>query len=245
MVSNLGQIGARILESVRGCVYPRVCYICGKEASSETGYLLCEDCLGSIRLNDGPVCRKCGHPLRVYSNGCEFCKDSDYLFDSAFSAGIYEGTLREAIHLFKYESRLELESVFFDIMIDFAEKCIDMSLFDWIACVPLHKIKERERSFNQAGILARHFSEIYNIPFFGTNLLKIRKDLAQIELSREARRKSVRDSFKVKRPDLTKGRRFLLIDDVFTTGSTLNECTRTLLKSGASGVSVFTLAKDI
>ena len=128
-------------------------------------------------------------------------------------------------------------------MIEFAEKYIDMGRFDWLIPVPLHRVKHRERTFNQSTILAAHLSKRFKIRVLRNNLLRTRMGEPQMMLPKDKRYKKIKGSFKIKNPALIKGRVVLLIDDVFTTGATANECSKVIKEAGADPVEVFTLAR--
>jgi len=128
-------------------------------------------------------------------------------------------------------------------MIGFAEKYIDMHRFNWLIPVPLHRVKYRERTFNQSAILASELSKRFKIPMLKNNLFRAHLGKPQMTLSKDKRLEEIKDSFKIKKPSLLKDKSVLLIDDVFTTGATANECSKVLKGAGVRLVEVLTLAR--
>jgi len=177
---------------------------------------------------------------------CPECRKMRPAFDFARSACLYESALRELIHKFKYGNRRALSGVFAGIMLDFIKE--DPRLIkdmDIITFVPLHRRKAHARAFNQSELLARNIGREFGIPVIGC-LEKIRPTKNQNELSREDRLVNVKGAFRIKpnqSADAVSGRGILLIDDVMTTGATLDETSRVLMVAGAKTVHCLTLAR--
>lgn len=131
------------------------------------------------------------------------------------------------------------------LMIDFARKFLDMQEIELILPVPLHSQKLRQRQFNQAQLLAKPLARAFSKKMHTKLIIKLEPGPAQVELSRSERLKMVRDTFKIKNAQALKERNILLVDDVFTTGATANECAKVLLAAGANKVEVFTLARGV
>jgi ComF family protein len=153
--------------------------------------------------------------------------------------------MRECIHKFKYSGALVLEGLFAALLTDFAKKHMDMMRFDCIIPVPLHRVKLRERTFNQAAILASSLSRKSGLLCINNNLTRIKSGKSQITLSKRERLKDIKGAFKVKNPASLEGKSVLLVDDVFTTGATANECAKALRRSGVKYIEVLTLARGI
>ncbi len=128
-------------------------------------------------------------------------------------------------------------------MVLFAERYIDMSRFDLFIPVPLHKVKLRERAFNQSRALASHLSKRFNVPSLNSNLIRERAGKPQIELPKTERLERIKGSFRIMDPAPIKDKNILLVDDVFTTGATADECSKVLKGAGAGSVEVFALAQ--
>ena len=160
-------------------------------------------------------------------------------FDSAYSFGSYEGTLRKLIHLFKYG---KVESLALPLG-RFVLTAIPLDQnFDTVIGMPMHWRKHWERGFNQADLLARPIAKRYRLKL-STNLRRKRYTKAQAGLTEAERRENLKDSFYVRRPAHVRGKRVLLVDDVFTTGATLRAAAEALKNAGAAHVTAVTLAR--
>jgi ComF family protein len=178
----------------------------------------------------------------VQSLVCSNCRAVKATFDAGHSAYLYADALRELIHLFKYGKRRYLGSFLGGLLADsLRSKAAELS-FDAIVPVPLHWWRYCSRGFNQATDLARPLSRQLHVPILKKNLRRIRHTPPQVSLSPKERKSNIRNAFKVSRPAKVRGKRLLLIDDIITTGSTLNECARVLKAAGAAGVTILTLA---
>ena len=160
------------------------------------------------------------------------------------SVGLYSGVLKDAILLFKYKGyKCHGENLAQFVLRFLGEEEGLWGGIDLIVPVPLHRKKLGKRGFNQSLILARILAAQKNIPCDEKVLKKVRQGPPQTSLEAEDRLRNLKDVFMVKRSDRTSGKRVLLIDDVFTTGATLNECARMLLESGAMEVRALTVAQ--
>ena len=246
MKTSISQLPHIAIQGILGLIYPPHCQMCGEGLDIFNRRVLCEICYNNIRLNTPPFCKKCGRPRPYESAGsvCETCATKSYYFDASYSVCIYEGVIRECIHGFKYNAKFALEGLFKNLLIGFAEKYIDISRFDYIVPVPLHTAKYRERTFNQSAVLADHLSKRFKMPLLKNNLIRRRPGMPQVTLSKNKRLEDIRGSFKIKNGFLLKNKSVLLIDDVFTTGATVNECSKVLKGAGASSIEVLTLARS-
>jgi ComF family protein len=163
----------------------------------------------------------------------------------ARALGHYEGPLQEAIHRWKYEGKIGLSPIFGKWMAERLSYYWDPQCFDLILPVPLHQQRLRERGFNQALLLVRELSRRTSIPYRMKVIQKKRPTLPQVQLSRAEREKGVRKSFHVLSGEELEGKTILLVDDVYTTGATVNECSRVLLAAGAARIDVFTLSHAV
>jgi ComF family protein len=163
----------------------------------------------------------------------------------ARAVGCYEGPLREAIHRWKYEEKGYLTSFFGEKLAEGFHRYWDPQSIDLIIPVPLHSKRLRERGFNQALLLVKELSQRTRIPYSKRLLKKRIPTPPQVKLSGGEREKGVKGSFHIEREDEIEGKTILLVDDVYTTGATVNECSKVLLKAGAQRVDVLTLAHAI
>ncbi len=176
---------------------------------------------------------------------CGECREKKCHFAKAIAVGVYEGTLSEAIHILKYQKRQAMAKYLNAVITNVLLQRLTDS--DIIIPVPLHKKRLNERGFNQSLLIAHHLSNRLSIPLCMDGLQRTRWTRPQIELSRDERLKNVRGAFAVRadfKPAHTiKDKRVILVDDVYTTGATVNECAKVLKKAGASEVVVFTIAR--
>ena len=170
---------------------------------------------------------------------CTVCRESLANFDSAYSFGSYEGPLRNLIHLFKYGKIESLALPLSRFLIQAIP--LDQS-FDMVIGMPMHWRKQWDRGFNQAQLLARPVAKRYGLKL-ARNLARRRYTKSQAGLTETQRRENLKDSFCVRKAEQVRGKRVLLVDDVFTTGATLRAAAETLKTAGAAHVSALTLAR--
>lgn len=237
----------RILNTVIDFLLPSLCKSCNSPVGGSGIPHFCAACWSDFSLLPGPVCPRCG---RLFESPealthspthlCLSCRNELPHFDQSVSVGQFEGSLREAIHVFKYKpcrslgkplSRWMAENIGFEPGIDI------------VMPVPLHKKRLRERGFNQALLLAQGISKQNGLTLSFDNLTRTRHTKPQVELSGKDRIANVAGAFSLRKPCLLLDKSVLLIDDVFTTGATLNECSRVLKDAGASRVMALTLAR--
>ncbi len=151
--------------------------------------------------------------------------------------------MAEVISRFKFRGAARLAKPLGTLLADYADREFLFSEFDLLVPVPLHRQRLRDRGFNQSLLLARRIAKIHSLPVDTAALQRIRHTQPQTELSGPERRKNIRQAFAVSRTGSISGKRVLLIDDVFTTGATVQECAKTLLRAGAQQVDVLTLAR--
>ena len=235
-----------ILIGIADVIFPPRCITCGLILEEHGPLPFCPQCTAGIRFIRSPLCIRCGipfPPIEGEDHLCGECLVTQRPFAVARAVGLYEDTLLTAIHLFKYRRRIGIGKVLGSIMADFAGGIWDMRVFSVIMPVPLHRKRLRERGFNQAVILARKIAKRFALPL---DFLTLRREVfteSQVGLGREERSVNVRGAFTVRKPERTAGKRILLVDDVYTTGSTLAECARTLLNAEADSVAILTLAR--
>lgn len=172
---------------------------------------------------------------------CGACRKKLPHFKKATAVGVYEGTLSEAIHLLKYQKKQAMAKHLNTIITDaLLQRLTDN---DIIIPVPLHKRRLNERGFNQSLLIAHYISNRFSIPLCIDGLQRVRWTRPQIELTRDERLRNVKGAFAVKDKMTFNGKRCILVDDVYTTGATVNECAKALKKAGAKEVNVFTIAR--
>jgi ComF family protein len=163
-------------------------------------------------------------------------------FTIARALGAFEGSLQEAIHRWKYEGKTYLTPFFADWMAEGLNRHWEPGSLDLLIPVPLYTRRLRERGFNQSLLLVRELSRRTGIPYRKSILQKKKSTIPQVNLSGVEREKELRGTFHVIGKEELSGLSVLLIDDVYTTGATVNECSKVLLRGGAKRVDVLTLA---
>ncbi|OXT08732.1 amidophosphoribosyltransferase [Thermoanaerobacterium thermosaccharolyticum] len=211
------------------------CILCGKMIREGK---ICDDCESKLPFISGNTCIVCGKPIDT-GEKCPDCMEYEHIFSRSISAFEYDETMKSLIARFKYYKERNLSEFFAEYMYKYI-KDADIK-FDVIVPVPLHRTKLDERGYNQAELLARELSYRFDI-IMSKPLRRIRNTKSQTEFSREERMKNLKGAFKVVYEDMVKNKIILLVDDVLTTGSTLDECAKVLKEGGAKDVFATTIA---
>jgi ComF family protein len=216
---------------------------------------LCSGC-ARIEWAAAPLCTACGRPFATSSgldHRCTDCLKHPYCFDRARSVGLYGNALQLLVSFLKYQGAVQLAAPLGRLMWDHLKTVQDMEEIDRIVPVPLHWRRLRRRGFNQAELLLRHWpglidgrrAAVMRGKVAVNALVRIRFTASQTGLGPKERQQNLRNAFEVKHPEQMKGCRVLLVDDVFTTGATVDACARALKRSGVAAVHVFTLARAV
>lgn len=229
-------------------VFPIYCQGCGTKLPYHNRKYLCRGCLEQIGFNRPPFCIRCGRPLsgeEDIKTLCPDCLNQSHYFERAWQCCQYQGLTKELIHKFKYERRLFLKGPLVELLDSFTRNYIDYKEIDAIIPVPLHRVKINRRGFNQAALLSEGLSRKLGVDFLISSLLKIKKTRPQANLNKMERLSNIKGAFRAKEDADLKGKRLLLIDDVFTTGTTADECSKVLTAAGAKAVWVLALARGV
>jgi ComF family protein len=241
---SLGNI-VSVKEAFLDIVFPRRCVFCDSSRVEPKSFL-CYECSQSIRVISHPFCSQCGLPipgLALQSDGlCGRCLSAAPLYSRARYGVYYEGPLREALIRFKYYAALNVGNTLSDILVAAFDRHYDRKEFDLIIPVPVHRKRLFQRGFNQAVILAARLASKVSLPVDRRSLIKVKDTLPQARLPRAQRIANLRKSFGILDPVNVRKKNVLLIDDVATTGTTIAEATKTLLKAGAARVDALVLA---
>ncbi len=239
----------RLLRSILEHCFPSGCSHCGSRLGDSPVPFFCSSCWSDLSPLQHPVCPRCGRPLdspealsASPEHACWHCRKDPPDVDQALAAGIFEGPLREAIHVYKYRPLMALGRPLADWMTAHVRM---VERLDLVMPVPLHRSRLRKRGFNQALLLARGASTAYTVPLVYDNLVRLRPTQPQVELSGQERMANVLGAFGLRRRQEVARKRVLLVDDVFTTGATMNECSRVLRVAGAEAVIALTLARTV
>lgn len=217
-------------------VYPPFCGGCHKPGSR-----WCSDCQDKVEKLETKFCQKCGNILEQNSI-CEKCQASPPSYQAMRSWAKFSGPLREAIHRLKYKNDLGLgEALSMNLIELFNHLKWPVNL---IVPVPLGLKRQQERGYNQSGLLARPIALSAGIPFRTNALLRARETATQVGLSAHERKENVRGAF-IAKPEIVMGKIILVVDDVTTTGSTIEACADALISAGADQVYGLTLARSV
>jgi len=234
-----------MLNMVLDMVLPQeVCCICRKPGRYGSRYPWCKECHEKMLTLQGACscCEICGKYLENGETLCKDCRDQKPSFDIARAVGPYDECYRIATKVLKFMGKKYLAPRMGDMM---ARQVLAEPRFmpiDLIVPVPISRGNLKQRGFNQTELLGRQISKRLNIPMDPHVIHRVKETPSQVELSREEREKNLLFAFEIKDPQKVYRKSILLVDDVYTTGSTSRECTRVLLNAGASRVSIITWA---
>ena len=240
-------------------LFPSDCRICGLPLLNISRLPVCPECLTRIHPVEGNVCSICGERvLSAYAEAdddglrrCPACRRLDRPYERAVAYGSYDGGLRELIHLLKYNG-VRPAARLLGRMLAEAWPMLESSFASetvLVVPVPLFKGKRRQRGFNQSELIAEAALKLYSsngrLQLAPGLLLRIRDTHSQIGLTSHQRRENLRGAFAVARAQEVTGREVLLVDDVYTTGTTASECAKVLRRAGAAKVWVATVARTL
>lgn len=241
--------------AVKNVFLPMFCKQCGERILTEENTCFCPTCWEQSPRICRPFCTLCGRPhagtvgFGSASNfPCAECRDTRARpFRRAYGAALYEDAVQEAVKLMKFNDRRVLAKPLGAMMADFALREMPVDEYDFLVPVPLHKVRRRERGFNQSELLAREILPVFPNARINLSLYRLRPTRVQSLTATPAERKAnVAGAFAVRDPeaayDALAGKRVLLVDDVVTTGFTTGECARALARARAAIVDVFAAA---
>lgn len=240
MITNLIKEFFRILLDL---IYPKrgICILCGKDKTQDKKSI-CEDCKNDLEYNDGLCCQKCGRPLNHYY-GLDLCYDcicKAPIFDKGVAPLKYEGYTRECIHKYKYKDQAYLYEFFAELIV--AKLIEEYIQFDIVIPVPLSRKRFSKRGYNQAELLAIYIAKVMKSNVKNNVLIRVKDTIRQSQLSKKQRFANMKGVFKVNDKELLTDKTVLLVDDIYTTGATTNECAKQLLLAGAKSVYVAVIA---
>jgi ComF family protein len=247
-----------VAESLFATLFPANCRLCNTPLVNISRLPVCEECLLAMRPIVGGTCSICGErmvsPFILSSDEepkCGLCRRLDPPYAKAVAYGSYSGGLRDLIHLLKYEQVRPSAAVLGRMLAEavaileplFGENPVQ------VIPVPLYAGKLRQRGFNQSELIAKAGLKLNSaggkLQLDNRTLQRRRETLSQIGLTRHQRRENMRGAFAIAKPETVAGREFLLVDDVFTTGTTVSECAKVLRRAGASKAWVATVARTL
>lgn len=215
-------------------LYPRRCPIC--DVILLPAKSLCEECAGKITLVREPVCKKCGKPLSDERR--EFCPDCSkkaHCFSQGKAVFSYEGEIRGSMYRFKYSNKREYAAFYAEMAGELYSRWVKEKKIEVIVPVPMYFRKKWKRGYNQAEVFAKQLGRKLGIAVDRKLVRRIRNTVPQKELNDVQRKSNLKNAFQLV-PGVVKYKQILLVDDIYTTGSTIDEIARVLLDAGAERV---------
>lgn len=246
------------IDALASVLFPAPCRICGQALLAASRIPICKPCLNEFERLLDPLCACCGRPLlsppgqatasqmessQQIDLRCRLCRGSFYAFDRARSFAVYDRALSEAVLLLKYEQVASLADWFGARLAAIAQNAAAEWHADVVVPVPLHSDRRRERGYNQAELIARPVARRLNLRLNTNLLIRTKPRPPQLVLSRTEHWRSVRGAYATREGMKIDNLRVLLVDDVLTTGATLDACSRALRKAGASAVFGLTVGR--
>jgi ComF family protein len=218
-------------------VYPPICAGCGMD-----GYRFCPQCLSEVKIFTGNHCISCGKPILLKQSICSDCQGMTSIITDLCSWAEFEGPLREAIHHLKYQQDIGLGDYFSPFLIEQIEK--RNWQFDLVVPVPISKSRLKSRGYNQSELLTRPIARFFHVAHSTKALIRIKETESQFSLSAIERNQNMEDAF-FGFPAKLIGRSVLVVDDIITTGATMNHCAKALYQAGAKEVYGISIAKTV
>jgi ComF family protein len=246
------------IDSLTSVLFAAPCRICAQALTTASRVPICDSCLNELERIADPLCACCGRPLvspttvppatqstapRNFELRCRLCRADFYAFDRARSFAVYDRALSEAVLLLKYEQVTSLVDWFGARLAQIAIEAMPGWRPDVVVPVPLHRDRRRERGYNQAELIAKPVARRLKLPLDVKLLKRIKPRPPQLVLSRAEHWKSVRGAYATPEGMEIDNLRILLVDDVLTTGATLDACSRALKRAGALAVFGLTVGR--
>ena len=207
-------------------IYPDVCAFCNK-------------------IQKESLCKKCEEKIKKYKKDIVIRSKNNY-FEELISIFKYEGLIREKIIQYKFQDKSYIYNTFAKIILKNEKVCGLLKKYDIIIPVPIHRKRKLQRGYNQTQLIAKEIAKNIDIKLCDDVLVKSKNTIAQSKLNKNKRKQNIKNAFKVLNLEKIQGKNILLFDDIFTTGSTVNECARVLIEQGIKKdqIGVITIAKD-
>lgn len=223
----------KIMDNILECIYPKRCPLC-EHILVDKASDICSECGQELQLVTGPVCMKCGKPLlHMEEEYCHDCNTKRFHFDRGFALWVYEGKIKKSIYEFKYHGKRENASFYVIEMVKHLGSQIRNIRPDALVPIPIHKHKQQVRGYNQADVLAKGIGEKLQIPVISDLLLRSKNTMPQKSLNDKERFFNLQEAFqyndKLSQRYTGKLETIVLVDDIYTTGSTIEACAKVLL----------------
>lgn len=236
--------GDNLLQTILDIIYPVRCPVCGEIVLPRED-MICLACKDKLKFIIEPRCKKCSKPLEIEEKEyCNDCEHKNYQYIYGFSVWVYDKIMKKSISDYKYNGKKEYARYYASETVRIYGERIKRIAPDLLIPVPIHKSKYRERGYNQTDILARLIGKDLDIPVASSYIIRTRKTMPQKQLSDKERLKNLQEAFAINPNVYTVGSnitRVMLVDDIYTTGSTIEACTNVLIKSGIKDVYFLTL----
>jgi len=234
-----------LFQTILDIIYPVRCPICG-EIVIPKGNKICKPCKDKLQYITEPRCKKCSKPIaQEEEEYCSDCERKNFHFTKGYAIWVYDEAMRRSIANFKYHNKREYAKFYIEEMLLAYGDEIKKMAPDVIVPIPLHRSKYRERGYNQAEVLACGLGKRLTIPVLSHLLVRNKKTLPQKQLSDKERLRNLQEAFMFNQTVAGRYRReinkVLLVDDIFTTGSTIEACTNELIVNGIKDINFITL----
>ncbi len=226
-------------------LYPKTCPLCQRIIREEAE--LCENCNVMLKFVEEPVCKKCGKPFEhvdeqaIIREYCGDCEKAEHIYDIGRAVFQYDISIRESIYRFKYHNQRIYAGFYGKAMAKKYGQMIRQLGADVIVPVPISKRKKVKRGYNQAELVARELAKYVMLPVETEWLVRTKDTMPQKELTPVERRNNLKSAFKIS-DNIVKYKKVLLVDDIYTTGSTMDACAQVLKTSGVQKVYCLSLA---
>jgi|LSQX01.1.fsa_nt_gb ComF family protein len=234
-----------IADSIIDILFPPRCIYCSTIISSAQTLEICEDCANNNSLiDDDNTCSVCGQRMGKdnVSSVCVDCNNTKHYFEKNYSPLEYSGKIKNSILRFKFAEKKRYAYTFGKLIVQKIRAENHDITFDSVVYIPMNKKAIRERGYNQAHLLAQVIAKEIDCELIKNALIKTRQTLPQRELTRHQRQKNIKNAFDINKSINIKEKTILIVDDIYTTGATINECSKVLINNGAKKVYSATIA---
>lgn len=222
-------------EKIINIFFPRTCPVCGKIVKV-SGELICKECKREVRYISEPKCQKCGKRLKENVSLCKDCKEHKHEYDRGVCVFEYAGPIKESMYRFKYKNAREYGEFYGLETAKRYKRLFDKWNIDCIMAVPMYKKKEVARGYNQAYVFAKAVSKYTGIPIIDKCLVRTKNTIPQKEMIGIQRKKNLENAFAIYKGKIKDYKRVLIVDDIYTTGSTIDACAGLLKAAGVEEV---------
>ena len=234
------------VKDIKKIIFPDKCPVCGRikpqwftgDESADGGKRVCADCKPLIKYVTEPLCKKCGRKLSDETlEYCADCRDYEHYFTEGRVIFEYDGEMKRIVYRFKYSNRRDLADYFAGSLSAGCERWLSDKKIDVVIPIPLHPDKEKKRGYNQAKVFAEALSKRYGLKMYGDLLLRGRHTSPQKGLSRAERINNLKNAFILGQSGVKlNGLNLLLVDDIYTTGATMDAAASVLKDEGVRDI---------